>query len=68
MKISTFCVTKKNVLHIKFILHNRIEKTNAFLDSSRANLGQKIIPEIFLFINNCDFLIFVIYFSAFFVY
>ena len=58
LSISESC--KKSFLTEGFRPRNRIETTNAFLDSLLPQIERKIAPERFLFGNRCDICIFVI--------
>ena len=55
-----FGVMTKSFLTEEFSPRNRIETTNAFLDSLLPKEGRKSAPEGFLFGNRCDTCIFVI--------
>ena len=60
VNLVNFGVMTKSFLPEGFRPRNRIETTNAFLDSLLPKEGRKIAPERLLFGNRCDICIFVI--------
>ena len=58
-KFRQFRSHEKSLLPEGFRPRNRIETTNAFLDSLSPQRGRKIAPEQFLFGNRCDIFIFL---------